>query len=248
MSGLLCSGNVRVAYVDDDGVLTGGYIGIVNPVKLSINTPDPDTIVRQSQQNDTYGQALDTIYKPKPTEIEFHTDDAGDKEVLGWAVNGTNAAYTQAGGAISAADYTAAKDQWIRLAHRSVTLVVVTNSAATTTYVAGTDYIVDAAAGMIKITQAGAITDAQALKIAYTAAALTGRKISVGTRSQLQVRIEGDMRNLATGKAVHVVVPRAKLSPTGGLDLLGTEFLVSQLKGTALSVAGAPVTDITLID
>lgn len=248
MSGLLCSGNVRIAYVDADGVPTGGFIGVVNPVKLSINVPDPDAKTRQSKMNDSYGQALDQIFQPKPTEIEFSTDDVGDQEVLGWAVNGTPASFSQASATVTPTAYTAHKGQWVRLPHRGISAVTVTDNAGTTTYVAGTDYLVDAAAGMIKVTEAGAIADASLPKINYTAAALTGKKVSVGTRSSLQVCIEGDMRNLATGRMIHVVVPKAKLSPSGGLDLLGSDFLVAALKGTALSIAGGPVADITLLD
>lgn len=45
---------------------------------------------------------------------------------------------------------------------------VVKNSAGTTTYVAGTDYTINSAAGTITALSTGAITDAQALKVSYT--------------------------------------------------------------------------------
>lgn len=250
MSGLLCSGNLRIAYVDADGIPTGNFIGVINPVKLAINSPDPETKVRASKMIENYGQALDTIIIPKAAEIELSTDDVGDKEVLGWAVNGIPSGFSQSAGAIPAAAYVAKKDRWIRLPHRGVSVVVVTNSAGDVTHALGTDYLVDGRAGMVKITNAGAIADSAEVKIAYTAAALTGQQISVGRRSEIQVCIEGDMINLATGRSVHVLVPITKLSASGGIDFVATDFGVGNLKGTAKVLPGGDggVAKITYFD
>jgi hypothetical protein len=248
MGGIVCSGNVRVAYVDADGVPTGGYIGIINAVKLQFTVPDPDVKERISKQNETFGQALDSVSFPKPMELELDTDDLGDAETLGWALGGTPANFTQSAATVTGEVLTAVKGKWIPLANRRVTAVVVTNSGGTTTYVVGTDYLLDAEAGFIKITDAGAITDAQSLKSNYTAPALTGKKVSVGNRPSIQVRLDGDMVNLANGQRIHVVVPKAKLSPSGGLDVMGTDFLQTALKGNALVVGSNAPADFTLID
>jgi hypothetical protein len=247
MSGIVCSGNVRVGYVDDLGVLTGGYIGILNVTKLQLTVPAPTLVQRISKQNSTFGQALDQVAFPKPMDIALDTDDVGDAEILGWAVGGTSSGYTQASGTVTDEAVTASLDHWIPLANKSVSAVVVKNSAGTTTYVAGTDYILDAIAGFIQCLSTGTITAAEALKVTYTKAALTGNAISVGTRAEIQVRIEGDMVNLANNKSVHVIVPKAKLSPAGGLDLLGSTFLVASMTGNALVIAGQPPATITEI-
>jgi hypothetical protein len=248
MSGIVCSGNIRVGYVDDNGALTGGYIGIVNATKLMLTVPAPTLVQRISKQNSTFGQALDQVAFPKPMDIALDTDDVGDSEILGWAVGGTSAGYTQTSGAVTDEAVTAVLSQWVSLASRSVSAVVVKNVAGTTTYVANTDYIVDLSAGMIQcLPTPGAITAAEALHVSYTKAALTGNAISVGTRAEIQVRIEGDMINLANNKPVHVVVPKAKLSPAGGLDLLGSTFLVASMTGNALVVSGQPPATITEI-
>jgi hypothetical protein len=57
------------------------------------------------------------------------------------------------------------------LNHIKVSSVVVTNAAGTTTYTAGTDYILDADGGMLEILSDGTITDAQDLLIDYSYAA-----------------------------------------------------------------------------
>lgn len=248
MRGIVCSLDVRVAYVDADGVPTGGYVGILNPVKLSVNTPDPTRQQRVSKLRDSFGQALDEIVTPKPTELELSTDDAGDAEVIAWSLNGSAVGYTQTGGAIVDEAMVAAKGKWRRLANRGASVVVVKNTGGTTTYVANTDYLVDAVSGFIKVTDAGAITDAQALKVSYTAAALTGKLIKAGTNPSIYVQIDGEGKNLATGLPVHVLIPRASLSATGALDMVGANFLVAALKGSALKVTGREVAEITYLD
>lgn len=247
MSGIVCAIDVRLAYVDADGVLTGGYIGIKNPVKLAISTPEPDRQQRISKMRDSYGQALDEIVTPKPTEIEFSTDDAGDAEILAWALNGESVGFSQSAATVAATAYAVVKNVWFKVAHRSISAVVVTNTAGTTTYVVNTDYLVDAVSGFIKPTTAGAIATGN-IKVAYTAAALTGSTVKAGTRPNIVVQIDGEGKNLATGLPVHVVVPRASLSANGALDLIGTNFIVTSLKGSALKVTGREPAEITYLD
>lgn len=249
MSGLVCSGNVRVAYVDADGVLTGGYIGILNAVKLALSKPAPDLKQRTSHQNENFGEALDQLESPKPTEVSLTVDDTGDAETLGWALGGTPAGFTQSvAAAVAQTIENVTLGEWASIGKRGITTLVVKDSTDTSTYVANTDYILDARAGFIKPLAGGSIVDGSDLHLTVTAPAMTGNTISVGTRQSIQVRIDGDMINLATGKSVHVVVPRAKLSPTGELDFMGADFLQTALSGTALSVSGQPPASVTLID
>lgn len=61
----------------------------------------------------------------------------------------------------------------LTLAHHDVSAVVVTNADGTVTYLAGTDYTVDAAAGTITRVAGGAITPGQAVKVDYAYADVT---------------------------------------------------------------------------
>ena len=249
MSGLICSGNVRLAYVDDAGTPTGNFIGILNAVKLALNKPAPDVKQRASKQIDSYGEALGEVDFPKPTECSLTVDDVGDAEILGWALGGTSAGYTQASATGSTATLSVVTlDQWLNVGKRSLSNVTVKDSTDTATYGAGTDYILDATAGFIQILSTGAITAGVDVHVTYDCAALTGDQISVGTRQSIQVRIEGDMKNLDTGLPIHVVVPKAKLAPTGELDFMGSDYLVAALSGTALSISGAAPATVTRLD
>lgn len=247
MSGIVCALDVRIAYVDADGVPTGGHIGILNPVKLAISTPEPDRQQRVSHLRDSFGQALDEIVTPKPTELELSTDDTGDAEVLGWALNGEAVGFTQGTATVVDEVVAVEKGKWAKLANRAVSAVVVKDTAGTTTYTPNTDYLVDPVSGFIKITDAGAIATGD-VKVSYAAAALTGQLVKAGTRPNIFVQVDGEGINVANGKPVHVVVPRASLSATGALDMVGAEFLVTELKGSALKVTGREVAEITYLD
>jgi len=247
MSGLNLALNVRVLHVDDDGVPTGQAVGILNPVKLAINTPEPDRTQRVSKKRDGYGNALDEIVTPKPTEIALSTDDTGDAEVLAWAVNGEAIGFTQAATTVTDQVVAVTKGQWRRLNHLSLSNVVVKNTAGTVTYQANTDFLVDPVSGWIKPTEARPIANGR-VKASHPAAALSGKRVRVGTRAKIQVRIEGDGVNRANGKPVRVVVPKTSLSASGEMDFMGDDFLVTELSGTALQLPGQDPAYIDLLD
>lgn len=242
MSGLLCSLDVRMSYVDADGVPTGGYIGLINPVQVAVETPEPTRIQRISNLRDSQGQALDEVVRPNPTQIQLSTDELGDAEVLSWALNGMVGAYTQSAAMVTEAALAVVKGRWSKLPHRQVSALTVTPTGGGTAFVANVDYLLDPASGMILATTGGAIATGN-VEVNYTAAALTGKAISGGTRASISVRIEGEGTNQATGQPIAIIVPRVNLSAAGALDLVGAEFLVGALSGTAIKVGSQdPVT------
>ena len=247
MSGMVCALDVRVQYVDADGVPTGGFIGLVNPVVLAIETPEPNRQQRISRLRDSFGQALDEIVTPQPTTLNFSTDETGDAEVLAWATNGQVGDYTQASATVVEASIAVEKGKWARVGHRKVSELVVEPTGGGAAYVLNTDYLVDPASGMIKITDGGGIATGNVL-VSYTAAAVSGKVIGAGSRASIQVRIEGEGVNKATGKPVSVLVRRANLSASGSLDLVGDDFLVAELSGTAIRVGNNDPVEITLLD
>lgn len=240
--------DARISYVDANGVPTGAAIGVINPIELVIETPDPNRELQISHKRDNFGQALDELVVAKPTSIQFGTDDADDMEVLAWAFNGEAVGYSQSAATVTAETGTATLGKWIQLANRGISsLVVKDNATSLITYVAGTDYLLDAVSGQFMALVGGAITDAEVLKFAYSAAALTGQTIQVGTRPVIYVRIDGEGKNLLTGAPVHVLVRRASLSSAGAQDLVGGKMIVSKMKGTALIVGSNPAAEITAI-
>ena len=86
------------------------------------------------------------------------------------------------------------------------------------------------------------------VQVSYTAAALTGKQVNAGTKSNIRVCIEGDGVNRANGKRVKVSIPCASLSASGAQDLVGDEFLVSELTGTAIKLPGREAVEVVYID
>jgi len=247
MSGMVLALDVRVAYVDADGVPTGGYIGIVNPVTLGVETPEPTRQQRTSRMRDSFGQALDEIVTPGATQITFSTDETGDAEVLGWGLNGEAVNYTQASATATDQPYAVEKGKWFKLAHRAVSALIIEPDGGGTPFVLNTDYMVDPVSGMVKVLDAGAIVTGD-VQLSYSAAELTGKKVNAGTRPNIVVRIEGEGINRTNGKPVHVIVPKASLSASGTMDLVGDDFLVTELSGSALKLTGRAPVEVTYLD
>ena len=109
------------------------------------------------------------------------------------------------------------------LAHINPTAVVVTNSAATTTYLAGRDYDVVGGGLLISDAATGTITNAQSLKVSYTFAEYTKVEAMTTGAVVLELHFEG-LNEADSGKPVILDVYRAQLSPTKALSLLGDKF------------------------
>ncbi len=116
---------------------------------------------------------------------------------------------------------TAYKGGLMPLAHVNPTAVVVTNSAATTTYVVGVDYEVKG--GGLLILETGTITNAQSLKVDYSFAEYTKVEAMTTGAVVLELHFEG-LNEADSGKPVVLDVYRAQLSPTKALSLLGDKF------------------------
>lgn len=145
------------------------------------------------------------------------------------AVFGSESAIT--GAAVIDEAVVAYKGGLCALAHVNPTAVVVTNSAATTTYVAGVDYEVKG--GGILILDAGAITDLQALKVDYSFA--TYNKVEGMTTGAviLELHFEG-LNEADSGKPVVADFYRVQLSPTKALSLLSDKFSDLEVEGEVL--------------
>lgn len=132
---------------------------------------------------------------------------------------------------------------------RKVSTVVVKDSAGTTTYVAGTDYMVDADRGRLQILATGTIV-AGNIKASYARAAVTWEGIRSGSAGELlgALRIVSDN---ATGDNRDFYMPRVSLVPSGelpviaeGTDFASMQFDVDVLKpanGEAIYVDGLPL-------
>lgn len=181
---------------------------------------------------DTYGQVLASVAVPQPTEFEISIAEV-NRESMTLALLGTTAAFTQSSTTVTDEAVSASLGQWKKLNKHSFNTgsVVVTNSAATVTYVEGTDYKVNYALGWFYAIPGGSITEAQSLKVDYVAGAIAGTRIRGVTNSQLRARFHFDGINMADGSRCWVECYEAVISSSAAFDFLAAKFNTVPLTG-----------------
>lgn len=238
MSGLICAGNV---YLDlFEAGLNTGFVGPINATKFSVTPGKADSLDRISYMRDTFGQALDSVIFPGVSSLSIETDDAA-AEILQYALLGTLSDVNAASGAVLVGApelITAHLGKWTKLANRNVGSVVLKDADDTPTYVNGTDYTVDATAGMIKFLTTGACVDGQTVKASYTYGTLSSRQIIAATSTEVRATIRLDGTNLANQKKVEIICHEAVLVPSGELDMMGKKFISFGLSGTLVTPIG----------
>lgn len=218
--GFLGAGDLYIARFSNG--VAGPLEGPFEAGKFEIK-PNSDLKEMMSKGKTTYGQVIETAVLPKPFDLTVELREV-NKAGLALALFGTVDVLTQAQATVVDEVITAKSDKWVSLANARVSSVVVTNSAGSTTYVNGTDYIVSAEIGAIKVLSTGAIADAASLKVDYTAAAISGSKITGGTDSAIRAKFVLDGVNFADNSPYKVTVYEAVIGASGAFDFLNSDF------------------------
>jgi len=246
--GFLAEGNLKFGLLASDGVTQIGLGSSKNTVKFEYNPGAPTVKQRISKNINKYGQILDQVFIPKPSEITL-TFDTVDAQGLAQIFRGDLTALTVTGATVAPATYAVtALDVYLPVAagKRFLSAVAVTNTGGTTTYVEGTDYDVDYSLGYIIFYSSGAIAVGN-IKVGYTYATYAGQTIAAEKFTQLNMQIAFNGKNLADGRYVQVDVPKAVMAPTTAIDFMSENFANLELKGSPISVAGASPLTVTYI-
>lgn len=229
--GFLGAGDVYIERFDTN---TQAYLNPQGPYESTKFSIKATTKLEEmtGRGRETYGQILASVAIPQPTEFEIAIAEV-NRESMALAVLGTVAAYTQGLATVTDEVVTAALGQWKKLTKHSLntTGVVVTNSAASTTYVEGTDYKINHSLGWFYAIPGGAITDSQSLRIDYQATAVTGTRIRGVTNAQLRARFMFDGINMADGSRCVVECYEAVISSSAAFDFLANKFNEVPLTG-----------------
>lgn len=128
---------------------------------------------------------------------------------------------------------TVAVGDFVKLDQRSVSSVVVTDSAGTpAVLVEGTDYeITSADGGILKILSLGSYT--QPFKAAYSYAA--ANQVPMFTQQPTNKYIVGDLINTVDSTRVVVRLFQVRFDPLGQLDLIGDDYNKLTLAGSCLA-------------
>lgn len=219
-------------YIAERDAVTGaakGFVGVGNVPELSIDIETTDFTHRESES----GQRLeDLVITQEKSGTATFTMENVSQDNLAVALWGATAAIT--GDAVvdeSVKGYIGKKSA---LAFPDVSSVTVDHISGTPTYVADTDYRLDAKNGTIEILEGGAITEAQELHVSYTYAA--SKKLDAFTlvaAPERFLRFEG----LNTVDASRVIVNafRFRFNPLTGYALINEEIAQPEVVGQLLS-------------
>lgn len=208
-----------------------GAFGPINLQSLSITQPEPETIQRVSRMRSSYGQALDSVSRPQPTEVSFVTDETAP-DTLSMAMLGAPAPYAQAVGTLLAGTFTARHDRWVAIGRNNLTAFVIDGKDE------DEDYKIVMDAGLVMVLSTGDIADNATVTYTSTHPEREGEDIVFGTDSVLQVQITGIGVNQATGQRMDFEIYQANVSPSGGLELIGDEFLTLEFSGNLVTPEG----------
>ena len=236
--GLILAGNVLAAKINSDGTL-GALRHLGNATQFEIK-PNSNKKEQKSKMRGSYGTAITTVLLPEPSEVSI-TLQRIDKENLRLQFLGSDVAYAQTAGTVTAEDTTAVLDGWVHLAAEKISAVTLTNSGATVTYVLGVDYELNTDLGMYRAIPGGAITDAAALKANYTKGAITdGWAIDGSTEASIRVYMLLDGENIASGELITGEFWDVMLTPDKALDFLSDDLVEIVLSGSMTKPAAKP--------
>lgn len=246
--GFLGAGDVYISRYDPATATFLDYEGPIECGKFEIK-PNSDLKEQTSRGKTTYGQVIESVPIPKPSELNIDFTQV-DRVTLETALFGTTTTVNTGAGSITDEPVTVKAGKWMQLSHGNLASagLVVTNEAATTTYVLGTHYEVNYRLGMIRAIHAD-IDDGDILKVDATYVATTGSKISGSKQSQVRAKFKLDGVNFADQLPVITEVHEAVLTPDSAFDFLGNDFAKISLKGRMKTPVGKtePFT-VTLLD
>lgn len=234
--GILLSGDVFIDLLTDAGVSTG-LIGPINTTKLAIKA-NSESKDRNSTKKLSFGQALDSIPIPAPTEVTFEFDDQ-PADMLAALLMGDQSALTAAAGTLTDTAFTLPTNQrWVELGKINFTDVGFVVKQGATTLALNTDYLVDYSAGLVRAVKGGAVENGGAITVTASHQAVTGTQVTGGTKSQIKARLKLSGKNLANGKTVTLDIPQTVLKSDSEIDFMNSEFVTGSLSGKLILATG----------
>lgn len=235
-SALLLAGQVYIATYGD-GDIVGALAGPFEVDQLEL-TPGSDTKELLSRRPGMYGQVRATVQIPKSTDLAISFGSV-DRVTLTMALLGSQVLKSQASGDVVNQNLTVTeKGVWFELGKKDISAVVVKNDYNDVTYVAGVDYEVNERIGLISILESSAIATNAVLHVSYHHAASSDVEIAGSVVNQVKARIVFDGVNLVDQRPVGVEIDQAVLAPSGGFDVMASDFSKVPLKGKVVTVAG----------
>lgn len=214
------------------------YVGPYECSKFEIK-PNVNLLEQVSKGRSTYGQVIETVALQQPADLSVDLTEV-NKESLAIALLGTTAAVTQASGSLTNSPIVVKLDKWIALPKAKLILstVNVTNTAGTTTYQRGTDYLVNTELGWIKAIPGGAIADGTTIHVDADYDSIAATQIKGATQAQLRVRMKLDGKNYADDSPCIVTCHEVVVAADAAFDFLSDQFATVTMPGRMKTPTG----------
>lgn len=205
---------------DANGDLTGEkYVAETDGFSLNVSTEKLEIDSADSPVAETLVSLTKKITRGGQLVVKSMTDD-----IFEWFIQGSQTAVAQSSGAVPEEAITVLEDRYYQLGastsnptgNRAVASVVVKDVTDVTTYVAGTDYVVNADEGRLYIIPGGGISDDDVIHVNY----------SIPANSRVQVASSGDgakrgalrfVGDNTNGEDRIVYLPQVELAANGDL-------------------------------
>jgi hypothetical protein len=240
--GFLGAGDLYIARYNPTTALYDAFQGPYEAKKFEIK-PSVDIKDLASRGRSTYGQVIETVTLPKPTEFTIELPEV-NKDSLSIALLGTDSVLNTAGGTITdevaVAHLGAKAGGWSELSKTNFAQAgfTVKNQAGAVTYVLGTDYEVNWRMGWIRPLVGGAILDGDSLKVTGTYNAVSGTQIRGSTSNEIRARFRLDGVNFADNLPVLVDIYEGVVAANSAFDFLQNDFATISLPGRLKTPAG----------
>lgn len=229
--------------------------GDLTPVLPNVNDPQGNTPVEAnaavfsytpgdekkitSKRRDRYEQTIYSELLPGESALSLTLLELPGA-ILARIFYGDEANTSVTSGSITAAPFTmTALGTWYSLGHRyfdTTIPVVVKDSLDVTTYVEGTDYVLDRRNGRIKIPLTGSAIDAaDVIHVTGTYLAYQVLTIRGGVQPQETYYITADMLNRPDKQDLSIEIYEAKLGNDGDVDLFSSDPLTATMTGTLIT-------------
>ena len=236
--GFLGAGDLYISRYNPTTGLFDDYTGPFEATKFEVK-PNVELKDMTSRGRSSYGQVIESVALPQPADFTLELPEV-NKESLSIALLGTESAINQTAGTLTDAPVTVtSKDTWLNIGKQNITAgLVVKDATGVTTYVMGTDYVLNNRMGWIKILPGSAIVKDAVIEVTGAYGAVGGTLIRGATNSQIRAKFRLDGVNFADQLPVIVVVWEAIISADSAFDFLSNEFASISLPGRLKTPTG----------
>ena len=236
--GFLGAGDLYISRYNPTTGLFDDFTGPFEATKFEVK-PNVELKEMSSRGRSSYGQVIESVALPQPAEFTLELPEV-NKESLSIALLGTESAINQPAGTLTDAPVTVtSKDTWLNIGKQNITAgLVVKNDTGVTTYVLGTDYVLNKRMGWIKILPGSALVKDAVIEVTGAYGAVGGTLIRGATNSQIRAKFRLDGVNFADQLPVIVDVWEAIISADSAFDFLSNEFASISLPGRLKTPTG----------